>query len=155
MEYSPRLPGDGPAPAPHAPMLRIRDDWNIPPALQRDLAVARHSRSNLLLVGTERQLVGLVRFLVRDLNEAVILWCQETELLLPPASSRIATLVVRDVDALMPDEQRRLCEWLESCGKRVQVVSTASAPLVTQVETRAFSDDLYYRLNTIYVDLSK
>jgi transcriptional regulator of acetoin/glycerol metabolism len=48
-----------------------------------------------------------------------------------------------------------LFEWLDSTSSGTQVVSTASAPLLPLVEAGAFDDALYYRLNTVYVDLSE
>jgi transcriptional regulator of acetoin/glycerol metabolism len=45
-------------------------------------------------------------------------------------------------------------EWLAS-SNRPQVVSTASAPLLPLVEAGVFNDALYYRLNTVYIDLSE
>ena len=154
MEYSSRLTGVDPATAPHASILPIKDDWNIPMSVQRDLSVARTTRANLLLIGTERRIIKLVRFVVPDLHQAIVVRCQNGRLLLPSGSLRAGTVVIRDVDVLTPDEQRRLCEWLDSRSERTQVVSTASAPLVPLVESRAFSDALYYRLNMVYVDLT-
>jgi hypothetical protein len=99
--------------------------------------------------------VNLVRLAVPDLNEAATIRCPDGQLWLPPASMRFGTVVVRDVDALTREEQRRLCDWLDSGGKHTQVVSTSGAPLLTLVETGVFNDALYYRLNMIYLDLSE
>jgi transcriptional regulator of acetoin/glycerol metabolism len=51
------------------------------------------------------------------------------------------------------EDQRRLVEWLETRPRRVQIVSTSSAPLQSKVESGAFNDTLYFRLNTVRIDL--
>jgi transcriptional regulator of acetoin/glycerol metabolism len=51
------------------------------------------------------------------------------------------------------EEQRRLLEWLQETAGRTRVVSTTSAPLLPLVEDGVFLDTLYYRLNTVYVEL--
>jgi DNA-binding NtrC family response regulator len=58
------------------------------------------------------------------------------------------------VDTLDKVEQLRFLEWLDSASKRLQVVSTATAPLLRLVEGRKFNPTLYYRLNTVYIDLT-
>jgi hypothetical protein len=136
-------------------MLPIRADSKIPLSVQRDLSVARVTRANLLLVGTERQVTRLVRFAVPDLHQAAVVKCQNGQLLLPSPSLRAGAIVIRDVDVLTPDDQRKLCEWLDSRSDHTQVVSTASAPIVPMVDSCLFNDALYYRLNMVYVDLTE
>ena len=97
----------------------------------------------------------LVSLLVPDANPSVMIRRQDGGLLLPPATARPSTVVVRDVDALTADEQRALLAWLDSGESRTQVVSTASAPVLPLVEAGAFNDALYYRLNTVYINLSE
>lgn len=156
MEYQFRLTGGvNHATAPHASMLPIRDDFRIPPSVQRDLSVARITRANILLVGSDRQVSRLVRLAVADLSQAAVVSCRNGQLRLPPTSLRAGTIVIRDVDALSSDDQRKLCEWLDSRSDRAQVVSTASAPIVPLVDGSLFNDALYYRLNMVYVDLTE
>jgi len=75
--------------------------------------------------------------------------------MLPSTSPRAGTIVIRDVDALTSDDQRKLCEWLDARSDRAQLVSTASAPIVPLVDSNLFNDALYYRLNMVYVDLTE
>jgi transcriptional regulator of acetoin/glycerol metabolism len=49
--------------------------------------------------------------------------------------------------------QARLLEWLDAGDARRQVVSLSSDPLFARVERGLFSEDLYYRLNTVMVQL--
>ena len=156
MEFPSRLSGGvDPATAPHASMLPIRDGSRVPASVQRDLSVARVTRANLLLVGTERQVAKLLRFAVPDPSQAAVVRCQNGRLVLPAASFGARTIIIRDVDALTSDDQQKLCEWLDSRRDRAQVVSTASAPLVPLVDGQLFNDALYYRLNVVYVDLTE
>ena len=156
MEFPSRLTGRvDPATAPHASMLPIRDDSKIPASVQRDLSVARLTRANLLVVGTERQVARLVSVAVPDSSQAAVVRCQNGRLLLPVASFGARTIVIRDVDALTREDQQKLCDWLDSRSDRAQVISTASVPLVPLVDGQLFNDALYYRLNMVYVDLSE
>jgi hypothetical protein len=107
----------------------------------------------VLLVGPERRVQDLVGVRVRETDTVLAIRCQDGPPQLPPASSYVGSMVLRDVDFLTPREQLRLFEWLAT-SNRTQVVSTASAPLLPLVEAGVFDDALYYRLNTVYIDLS-
>ena len=156
MEFPSRLTGGfDPATAPHASMLPIRDDSKIPQAIQRDLGVARATRANLLIVGTERQVTRLLRLAIANPSQAAVVRCQNGRLPLPSALIGAETIVVRDVDALTSEDQWKLCEWLDSRSDRTQVISTSSAPLVPLVDGQLFNEALYYRLNVVYVDLTE
>lgn len=63
------------------------------------------------------------------------------------------TMVLRNVDSLPADEQRRLLSLLASAATPRRVISTASAPLFPMVCGGRFDADLYYRLNVVYIDL--
>ena len=52
------------------------------------------------------------------------------------------------------DDQQRLVEWLERAAGRTQVVATSRTALLPRVDAGTFIDTLYYRLNTIALDLS-
>lgn len=66
-------------------------------------------------------------------------------------SSTAGTLVVRDVDALDPEEQRQLLDSLQRASG-TQVISVASQSLYPLVQSGRFTDALYYRLNVVYLD---
>ena len=61
----------------------------------------------------------------------------------PSASGRIGTLILHDIGALTPDEQRHLLKWLEQAAGRTQIISTASAPLPPAVKAGTFPENLY------------
>ena len=119
-----------------------------------DLCRARITKANALLVGPDHLVEHMVSLVVPDLTPTATIRRQNEELLLPTASTRMLTAVIRDVDGLTPVEQCRLLDWLGSAPNRTQLISTTSAALLPLVETGLFNDTLYYRLNTTYVDLS-
>jgi hypothetical protein len=51
------------------------------------------------------------------------------------------------------DDQRAVLEWLDARGWSQQVIATTDRPLLDLMESRTFSDRLYYRLNTVYLNL--
>ena len=139
--------------APYSSALARRvnsSDWL---SVHRDLNLARINKTNLLVVGTELLVSSLVSSLVADVDSHVMIRCRDG-LRLPPTSSQSGTVVLRDVDALKKEEQFRLLDWMDSPSTRIQVVSTASVPLLRLVEGGAFDAGLYYRLNTVYIDLT-
>jgi hypothetical protein len=135
-----------------------KDDSTPPglsPAIHRDLNVARSSRANVLLVGAEPAVVSLVGALVPAPPAGVMVRCDDDKLRLPANNAKVATVVLQGVEALCADAQRRLLEWLDAAKSETQVISTAGAPLLPLVESHEFNDTLYYRLNTVYIDLSE
>jgi hypothetical protein len=72
----------------------------------------------------------------------------------PPVSDRPATLVVRSVSALDPEQQQALLDWLDAPGDRIQVISTTIDPLYPLVSRGAFLANLYYRLNVLLLDVA-
>jgi hypothetical protein len=124
---------------------------------------------NLLVVGPDHAVDEVIVALKRDArrdgeNPAptgigsgdgafVSMWGPGSPFVLPsPASA--GTMILRDVDTLVHDDQQTLVTWLEQAAGRVQVVSTASSSLMPLVEAGVFMQTLYYRLNTIYMDLT-
>jgi hypothetical protein len=154
VEYPSLLCSRIPGTARYASRPLRRDDSAAWPSATSDLALARSTRANLLVVGSDRVVANLVSLAAPDVRPEFVILCRDGQLRLPPASSRPATVVVRDVDALTTEEQGKLLEWLEATGSRTQVVSTTSVALLPLVHARAFNDALYYRLNTIYIDLA-
>ena len=63
-------------------------------------------------------------------------------------------MILQDVGALTDGDQHRLLDWLDRTPGRTQVVSTTPAPLYPRVQAGAFIDRLYYRLNTVCMDVT-
>ncbi|MGH6689100.1 MAG: PEGA domain-containing protein [Gammaproteobacteria bacterium] len=62
------------------------------------------------------------------------------------------TVVLHDVEHLRPLDQHRLLRWFEETPRRAQIISTSSCALYPLVGAGRFSENLYYRLNSVYLD---
>jgi hypothetical protein len=120
----------------------VVDGFAVPVECQ----IARACGLNLLLIGSRGRTEQVLRALVPADGAAI--WEPGMPLRLDEG---IDTLILRNVDQLPPHDQLRLAVWLEQHAPDIHVVSTAPAPLVDDVDTGRFRDDLYYRLNAIYV----
>lgn len=121
--------------------------------LPEEWRLARRTRANLLLTHAGGVIQSVLELLQPDLDEPIATWCPGERLVLPPAT-RAGTMILQDVGALAKEDQRRLLEWLERASGRTQVVSTTAASLLPRVEAGAFIDTLYYRLNTVCLDVT-
>jgi DNA-binding NtrC family response regulator len=90
--------------------------------------------------------------LLPHLHQPIVTRCAGDRLALQPIE-HTGTLVLHSVGTLDRDDQRRLIEWLDRPWPRPQVVSTSPAPLLAEVERGVFFDSLYYRLNTVCLQL--
>jgi DNA-binding NtrC family response regulator len=63
-------------------------------------------------------------------------------------------LVLHDVNELTGNDQHDVLRWLDETAGRIRVVSASAVPLWPQVNSGAFNDVLYYRLNTVCVGLA-
>lgn len=143
-----------PETAPYTSRPRRSADPSALPSATSDINIARTSGTNVLIVGPDRLLGNLLSMVAPDAKHDEAIECQGGSLQLPPPASRPPTVIVHDVDVLTPADQRRLLDWLDAANERTQVVSTSPVPLLPLVEACTFNDTLYYRLNTIYIDLS-
>jgi len=105
----------------------------VRPAPRKDLQVASLPRTNVLVV---------------------VRWRAGQPLDLP-SPAYAATLVLDNVAHLTTDEQFRVLRWLDDVKGRIRVVSTTSDPLWPRVQVGVFNEVLYYRLNTVFVDMGK
>jgi hypothetical protein len=121
--------------------------------LPEDWRLARRTRANLLLIHANGVIQRVLELLQPDLDEPIATWRPGERLVLPP-EARAGTMILQDVGALATDDQRRLLDFLERASGRTQIVSTTAAPLLPRVEAGAFNDTLYYRLNTVCVDVT-
>jgi hypothetical protein len=121
-----------------------------------ELGALRDRQPNVLIVGNDAAVEAILAEMRPFLQAPVIpIWLAPGQPLQMPASldaGTTGTVVLRHLDALGAAEQRRLAEWLARRAGFVQVVTTCGAPLLPLVEQGRFSDVLYYRLNTLYID---
>lgn len=119
--------------------MQLMEDWQL----------ARATRANLLVIGTDTSIRHAMEALRPNLPEPVATWRPGARLVLPTAQS--GTFVLEEVGTLSPHEQLRLLGWLDRAFGRTQVVSTSRTPLLSHIERGTFSETLYYRLNTVCV----
>jgi transcriptional regulator of acetoin/glycerol metabolism len=103
--------------------------------------------ANLLLIGLSR--ASREQFEASLTKGPVNRWEPGKPLVLPSAG----TLVLHEVGCLTHDDQVGLLAWLERTAGRTRVICTTSASLFAQVEAGRFIDTLYYRLNTVSLDV--
>ncbi len=120
--------------------------------LPDDLILRGMPPVNLLLTGGDVVVQSVLETLLSDRDQPVASWWPGQRLVLP--MSRPATMILHDVGALGAEDQLHLLEWLERDIGRTKVVSTTPAPLMPLVERGAFNDILYYRLNTVSIEVN-
>jgi hypothetical protein len=129
------------------------DHWQLARAAHVDLLLMGMPRINLLLIAPDEVVRQVLSALLLDLWEPVSRWHRGASLTLPEPSAA-GTLILDGVEALTISDQQLLLRWLEVSRGRTQVVSTTSAPLLPCVDTGQFNATLFYRLNTVCVDVS-
>ena len=121
--------------------------------IREDSRLARAARVNLLIIHREGVLFGGLEWLTLDLQKPIATWCTGEPLVLPPVAWA-RTMILQDVGALTHADQHRLLSWLDRAAGRTQVISTTPAPLLPCVQAGEFLDRLYYRLNTVCLDVT-
>jgi hypothetical protein len=129
------------------------EQWQLARAAHVDLLLMGMPRINLLLIAPDAVVQHVLNSLALDLWKPVVHWSPGETLALP-APTGAGTLILHDVDALPPADQRRLVHWLELAKGRTQLVSTTSAPMLPRVTAGDFNATLFYRLNTVCVDVT-
>jgi hypothetical protein len=120
-------------------------------ACQDDWAILRRSSVNGLIIGAPQLTAAALAGIGRSLRRPVVWW--DSSQTAEPPEVTAGTLVIRDVDRLDVRQQERLSEWMSVQRPGVQVLALARTPLFAQVIDGRFSSDLYYRLNTVLVEV--
>jgi hypothetical protein len=118
----------------------------------RELHAIGMPRVNLLLTGRPLAIDYLLNSFDIGYAEPVLTWEPGEPLVLPFAEG--GTILLRNVGAMALDDQQRLLQWLNAAMGRTQVISTTARSLMGQVLAGDFNDTLYYRLNTVSVDVT-
>ena len=106
----------------------------------------RNFRPNILIIGSETAADEMLND-IRSLLDGPIQTCQfPGPLQLPPNGH--GALILRNVGALAAEQQVQLMQWLDTVPG-VPVVSLNTSSLFALVSEGAFSQPLYYRLNTV------
>ena len=119
---------------------------------RRDLQVGSMPRTNVLVIGNAEATRIVVDMLRLDLRGPIARWRAGQPLDLP-SPAHAATLVLEDVSRLTTEEQFRVLRWLDDVKGRIRVVSTTHEPLWPRVQVGVFNEVLYYRLNTVFLDM--
>lgn len=122
------------------------------PVLSDDeVRVALALRLNVLLTGRETEVEDVLARMLMQMAPPIARW--EDVSSIAHGAEALRTLVVRDLGSLPPEQQQLLNDYLDAWKGSVQVISTTPRSLLTRVERGAFIERLYYRLNTICLDL--
>jgi hypothetical protein len=131
----------------------LPDHWRLARAAHVDLLLMGMPRVNLLLIAPDAVVRYVLESLLLNLREPVARWTPGQPLDLP-SDGLVNTVILHDVGLMQPNEQLELLAWLEQTDGRTQVVSTSPTPLMPRVHSGLFIERLYYRLNTVCVDVS-
>ena len=110
-------------------------------------------RVNVMVIGAHGVVKNLLDLLTEGRTGPTYSWYPGDRLTLPP-EDQAATLVLHDVASLSRDDQRRLFEHLGRTTWRHQVISTTASTLLPRIHAGTFAEMLYYRLNTVCLDLA-
>jgi hypothetical protein len=124
------------------------DDTVIEP-LDWDLIVT--SRLNAIICGDRDALDARIGMLGDHLEAPVLEWSCAREP--SPPSMAGGTLIVKEIEAASPNQQRVLLGWAGAHGA-VRIITVTEAPLFDLVAGGTLIEQLYYRLNAIYCALS-
>ena len=127
----------------------LSDAWSLN-LVEASLAVS--AGVNLLLVGPDEEVNQMIGDLRSDLNGPTTVWEPGRPLHLPDPA-RPGTLILRQVGEMSRDAQQRLCDWLPATGRRLRIISTSPASMVSLIRRGVFDETLYYRLNVVCVEL--
>jgi hypothetical protein len=72
-----------------------------------------------------------------------------------PTAGEVGTIILHDVGALGPLDQQRLLEWIDMVYSRTRVITTSPTPIVPTMAEGGFLQALYYRLNILYITVSR
>ena len=110
------------------------------------------TRANLMVIGPDDPTDAFLKAVQPHLREPVAVLRGGEPLALP--TRPVGTLILINLWALTPAEQRQLHESLDDRLSGAQVISTSTTCLMPMVATGSFHGRLYYRLNTIYIDVT-
>ena len=132
---------------------RFADDARLARAAAEEFFLMGLPRVNVLLAGRDEVVRLVVRTILGHVPKPVRTLAPGEDLVLPPIDP--GTLVIYEVGALGLREQIQLLEWSGGPLRNTQVISTTSAALIPRVTAGSFIDMLYYRLNTVYLDVTE
>ena len=117
----------------------------------RERLLLRTLRPNLLLIGSPEQIETTSAILIAEVLKPVLYWTAEA---LPPTRTDAATIMIHDIASMSPTHQEAWLAWINGPSARdTQVIATSVIAVFPLVTRNLFLGDLYYRLNTMLLDL--
>ena len=116
-----------------------------------DWEIIIRARPNVLLSGSKPAIDAMLSALQPYLRRPIRTESAASERPLPGPTG--GTVILEHVEACSAERQEALRHWLDGDAGHPQFISTTDPSLFTHVERGLFPADLYYRLNTVYVDL--
>ena len=108
-------------------------------------------KPHALLIGDEDLAQSILARYQDYLAPPIVEWRPPTPLNAPASG----TLVIWDVDRLSAPQQRACLSWMDRHASEVQVISIAPQSVFPLVQVQAFLPELYYRLNTVCLPLTR
>ena len=111
----------------------------------------RLTRLNVLVIGPVAQTEAAVSAIVVALGKLAHFWAPDVPL---PTRGDGRAIVIRDIATLSPVLQKAWLAWLSTQQqRRPPIIATSSIAVFPLITQGLFLEDLYYRLNTILLDL--
>lgn len=115
-----------------------------------DLSALLRTQANALVIGHHETLAAFVTICRSELQQPIVCTSAARLISLPLSG----TLVIEDLEQLSRASQRALTAWLNAREHdHTRVISLTVRPLFPLVEADQFDPSLFYRLNTISLDL--
>src|SRR5687768_16699541 len=133
--------------------LRLGGHTDVSLAHVEDWELVSAARVNIWLKGPQRTTRAAVASIRSSLTRPVVTLRAGASLDFLRRSSSIGTLILEDASALRLDDQRRLLAWLDAAAG-TRVISSTTSPIPPLIKAGVYLDSLYYRLNTVYVELT-
>jgi hypothetical protein len=129
----------------------VRIDRRSVTSFAPDCELLVASRLNAMLVGPAGPARDVLRVIAPLLQRPIVAMSSQRRL---RRIGEAGTLILRGVDRLPLSAQFELLTWFDEETPRPQVISTAREPMLPKVAEGQFLDTLYYRLNTVYMELT-
>jgi hypothetical protein len=115
--------------------------------------LAHTLRPNVLVIGPVARSEATVAAIVAALSTPVRHWTQDSPL---PSPGDTTTIVIRDIATLsLSFQQAWLARMNAPYAPHTQIIATSSIAVFPLVARGVFLEDLYYRLNTVLLDVRK
>jgi hypothetical protein len=134
----------------HAP-LASDDPLDNHPEVVELLGLLPLGLFNILFTGPQPRICRALQALKEHLSLPSTVWSSRTASTIRDEATGI--VMIENVDAYCLDQQHSLLEWLGTDRTGARVVTTTTTALFPLIADGRFLPELYYRLNSVLVDL--